>query len=116
MPRTIFANDDVTISAGETREWVEYWLPFAATGGLSTASRDAVLFVASKEGNASVHVYSAVSRQGSVVLLQAGKTVSTWSVKLTPGTTFDATVPIGPGNLKLQLLDEKGLVVSETMN
>jgi len=43
LNRTFFQSDDVTLGAGEAREWDEYWIPLAQTGGLSVASLDAII-------------------------------------------------------------------------
>jgi hypothetical protein len=114
LPRTFFPSDNVTLGPGETRMWDEYWVPFAQTGGLSVATRDAVLFVASDNGSARVSAYSAISRAGTLVLSKDGSEVKRWPVMLAPGVPFSATTPVGAGHLQLRLLDADGNTVTES--
>ncbi len=114
LPRTFFANDDVTIPAGASREWSESWIPFAGTGGLSAAARDAVLHLSSANGSAQVSAYSAVARGGTLMLLQAGREVKRWSVSLSPAAPFRASIPIADGPVQLQLLDTDQNVIVRT--
>jgi Domain of unknown function (DUF5107) len=114
LPRTFFPSDDVTLGPGETRMWDEYWVPFARTGGLSAATRDAVLFVANDNGSARVSAYSAVSRAATLVLLQDGSEVKRWPVMLAPGVPYSATAPVGAGHLQLRLLAADGSTIAES--
>lgn len=114
LPRTFFPSDDVTLAPGETRMWDEYWVPFAKTGGLSAATRDAVLYLSSQGGTATVSAYSAVLRSAQLVLSEDGAEIKRWSVRLVPGTTFTATSPAGSGKLQLRMLATDGSTIVET--
>ena len=114
LPRTFFADDDVTLAPSEAREWNEYWLPFVRTGGLSAAARDAVLFVTREGSTARVSIYSAVARSGKLVVSQSGRVISNQSIELEPTVPFRVIVPISSGKVKVQLVDNKGVVILET--
>ena len=114
LPRTFFPSDDVTLGPGEIRMWDEYWLPFAKTGGLSAATRDAVLYVANENGIARVSAYSAILRTGTLVLLKDGIEMKRWSVTLAPGTTFSTTTPVEAGHLQLRLLAANASVIADS--
>ena len=68
IPRTFFADDDVTLAPGESRTWTEYWLPLPGTGGLSAASSDAALFRAVNGDALDMTAFSAVGRDAVIVL------------------------------------------------
>jgi Domain of unknown function (DUF5107) len=114
LPRTFFPSDDVTLAPGETRMWDEYWVPFSRTGGLSAATRDAVLFVADNNGSARVSAYSAIPRAATLVLLRDGGEVKRWPVTLAPGVPFNTTAQVGAGHLQLRLLAADGSVIAES--
>jgi len=114
LPRTFFPDDDVTLGAGEVREWSEYWVPFVSTGGLSVATREAVLFVTNDNGTARVGAYSPITRAGTLVLLQNGREAKRWSVTLIPGAAFSATTPVDAGPLQVRLLASDGSVIAES--
>ncbi len=114
LPRTFFPDDDVTIGPGETRMWDEYWVPFAKTGGLSVATRDAVLYVSNDNGTARVSAYSAVARMVTLVLYQDGSEMKRWPVTLAPGQAFNETTPVGAGHLKLRLLAADGSAIASS--
>lgn len=114
LPRTFFAQDAVTLAPGEVREWNEYWLPFARTGGLSYASRDAVLFVKNESGNIRVGAFSPVPFNGTLVLFLDGKEINRWVVTLTPNAPFTTTIASNSGSVKLQLLNSSGGIVATT--
>lgn len=114
LPRTFFADDDVTIGGGQSREWSEYWVPFAKTGGLSVATRDAVLNVENENGTARASAYSAIPRKGILVLTRDGNEIKRWPVGLVPGTAFSATMPTEAGHLQLHLLDVDGITILES--
>jgi hypothetical protein len=114
LPRTFFPSDDVTLGPGETRMWDEYWVPFAQTGGLSAATRDALLYVTNDNGTARVSAYSAIPRTGTLVLMDDGSEVKRWPIKLAPGAAFNATAPVGAGHLQLRLLAADGSSIVES--
>lgn len=114
LPRTFFPSDDVTLAPGETRMWDEYWVPFAKTGGLSAATKDAVLNLKRDNGNVQVSAYSPILRRGTLLLLQDGGEIKRWLLTLVPGASFSARVPAGPGPIQLRLLAEDGSVLAET--
>lgn len=111
LPRTFFHDDDVTLLAGETREWDEYWIPFANTGGLTAASRDVVVHLAGDEAGVALAVYSAIPRRVTVILLQNENEIGRWAVSLMPGKVFRERVNIEPVALQLQVLDSSGRLV-----
>ncbi len=115
LPRTFFPNDDVALAPGETRTWTEYWLPFAQTGGLSIATREAVLFVAGDSGTARVGAYYAAGAfDGTLLILSDGTEVKRWSVHLSPDRPFHTTTPVDAGRLQLRLLTSNGSIIAET--
>lgn len=114
LPRTFFANDDVTLAPGEAREWSEYWLAFAGTGGLSAATRDAILALEFENGNAQVGAYSALARSGTLILLRDGSEIKRWAVTLTPHAPFTATTPASATSLSLRLVASDGTVIAQT--
>ncbi len=116
LPRTFFADDNVRLGAGETREWQEYWVPFANTGGLSAATQAAVLSLTAQSGRAAVGAI-ATSRvtQGILALYRDNIEVKHWDLALEPGTAFrdQAVVPDG-GHLRLRLTTPDGTVLADT--
>jgi Domain of unknown function (DUF5107) len=116
LPRTFFPEDDVTLGPGEYREWTEYWLPFAKTGGFSAASQDAVLSLKSEKQRVIVSVYSAILREGTLVLEDGERALMRWPITLAPATSFGTTIQTDAKNLKLRLLDSTGNLIVETHN
>lgn len=116
LPRTFFQNDNVTLAAGESREWEEYWVPFANTGGLSAATRDAVLGLSVRVGQANVGAAATnQGTRGALVLQRDGVEIKRWDLALEPGNAFrdQVAVPDG-GHLKLVLTDPDGTPLAET--
>ncbi len=117
LPRTFFRNDNVTLAAGEAREWDEYWVPFARTGGLSAATPRAVLGLtinSSYRATVGVAVTQANTR-GTLVLLRDGSEIKRWTLALDPSNSFreQLDVPSG-GQYTLRLIGEDGVVLAET--
>lgn len=114
LPRTFFADDDVALAAGQTREWTDYWLPVPQTGGIGAATRAAVLNV--QEGNhaAQVSVFSPVPRTAILILEQGEQELWRRQLALAPDRTFTETIPIGEGALRLRLIDQTGTELART--
>gem|GEM_PF-3762851 len=117
LPRTFFRNDNVTLAAGEAREWDEYWIPFARTGGLNAATPRAVLGLTINSGyRATVGVaVTQANTRGTLVLLRDGSEIKRWTLALDPSNSFreQLDVPSG-GQYKLRLIGEDGAVLAET--
>ncbi len=117
LPRTFFKRDDVTLAPGESREWDEYWVPFAGTGGLSEATRHAVLYLERQpNGRALVSVAAtAGGTKGSLELYRDGIPLKRWDVRLNPGqVSRQAVENVGEGTLKLRFAAADGTVLAET--
>lgn len=114
LPRTFFADDDVTLAPGQAREWTEYWMPVANTDGISAAAPTAVLSLASQNGVIQVSAYSAVSRNAVLVLSRNGQELKRWNLALTPAQTFSERVPTDATGLQLGLLDPIGNLILKT--
>lgn len=115
LPRTFFRDDDVTLAAGEAREWEESWIPFARTGGLSAATCHAVLNLNIGE-RARIGV-AATTRgtRGTLALYRNGAEIGRWGVALDPGKPFreQVEVPRG-GQFKLRFIAADGTLLAET--
>lgn len=110
LPRTFFHSDDATLAAGASREWDEYWIPFARIGGLTEATRNAVLSLnVDANGNAAIGV-AATTRgtRGSLMLYRDGVLARRWDIVLEPGNPFRTQASgQGNGNFKLQFLSNQ---------
>jgi hypothetical protein len=113
LPRTFFADDDVVMAPSEVRDWNEYWVPFARTGGMSIASRDLILFAQTENSNAHSSVYSTVRRSGILTLLENDRELGRWAVSLVPGTPFKTNTPVHGGKIRLIFKDNNGNVLAE---
>ena len=111
LPRTFFHSDDATLAAGAAREWDEDWIPFARTGGLTEATRNAVLSLnVDANGSATIGALATTrNTRGALVLYRDGVIIQRWEVALEPGNPFRAQVSgLGNGNFKLQFLSNQG--------
>lgn len=116
ISRTFFADDDVTLAPGETREWTEYWLPIAHTNGLSAASADTAISLQVRDNQANVTAYSAITRDVMVVLTENGTIARTRHVTLTPTHVWSEQIPV-PNSvtaIRLQLRDLQGNLIVTT--
>lgn len=116
LNRTFFASDNVTLAAGEAREWDEEWIPFAQTGGMTAATRNAVInLTVDTDSNVEVSAVATMrDTRGVLVLERDGTEVQHWDVTLNPGNPFHAQVKAGPGTFKLRLVDEDAEVLVES--
>lgn len=116
LPRTFFANDDVALAPGEAREWDEEWIPFAQTGGVTAATRKAVLnLTVETDSNVAVSAVATMrDTRGVLVLERNGAEIHRWNVTLNPGNPFHAQVKAGAGTFQLRLVDEDGTVLAES--
>lgn len=114
LPRTFFANDDVLLAPGQGRAWTEYWLPVPATGGITAATRQTVLYLGAADNTAQVSVFSAVPSSAVLVLNGDGRELKRWQLALSPDQVFADRVPIAGRARQLRLLDSGGKVLAET--
>ncbi len=114
LSRTFFAADDVTLAAGQAREWDEVWMPFMRTEGISAATRDAVLYVKTENGIAYASAYAPVERAATLVLLKDGAELKRWDIQLSPRKPFAGKTPMDSGHLQARLLGSDGQVLAET--
>jgi hypothetical protein len=117
LSRTFFRNDDVTLGAGESREWEEYWIPFARTGGLTAASRHAVLNL-SVDANHRATIRAAAaerSTRGGLVLYHDNAEIGRWNLALEPDHPFRAERDVpSVGQYRLRFVAGDGTVLAET--
>ncbi len=117
LPRTFFRDDDVTLAAGEAREWDEYWIPFAQTGGLSAATSAAVLYL-NVDGNRLATIGAAATARntrGALIVYRDGVEAARWNVSLDPGNPFRAQTSLGSGtSFRLRFIAPDGTVLAET--
>ncbi|MGB8645031.1 MAG: DUF5107 domain-containing protein [Anaerolineae bacterium] len=114
LSRTFFPSDDATLGPGEARQWDEYWIPFGGTGGLSAATRSAVLYVTRDGDRARVGAYAPIARAGTLVLLRDGTEARRWTISLAPGAPFTANTPVAAGHLELRLLANDGTILADS--
>jgi hypothetical protein len=72
--RTFWPEDDLTLEPGGSRNWVEYWYPFQAIGGLDYANRNLALNL-DLEGNLLRLGLASASPQSGTALLTVGDEV-----------------------------------------
>lgn len=117
LPRTFFRDENVALPAGTAREWDEYWIPFARTGGLSAATTRAVLGLDINAGNrATVGAYATLANtRGNLILLRDGAEFRRWSLTLNPSNAFreQFDVPRG-GKYVLRFIADDGTMLAET--
>lgn len=119
LPRTFFAEDDVTLAPGETRSWTESWMSLPRTGGLSAASADAALFRAQQGEQLVLAVYSAIARDAVIVLKQNDTVLERWEKTFRPGQVWDQRLNLNELQLEdqetqLELQDASGNVIVAT--
>ncbi len=107
----------MTLAAGEAREWDEDWIPFAQTGGLSAATREAVLYLNIDTNRVAAIGAAATMRdtRGDVVLLQDGVEAARWSISLSPGNPVRTQTSVGSGtSFRLRFIAPDGTLLAET--
>ncbi len=116
LPRTFFRDDDVTLAAGEAREWEETWVPFVRTGGLQGAGQHAILGLTVANNRATVGVaVTTPNTRGTLLLLRDGAETRRWSLALDPGNTFREQLDVANGGAyRLRFVAEDGNVIAET--
>lgn len=122
LPRTFFADDDVTLAPGETRTWQEFWLSPTRTGGVSAATQDAVLYRGQAGEQLVLSAYSAVARDAVILLKQNDTVLERWEKSFRPGDLWDmrlnmqdpAWQDIQLQNVQLELQDSDGNVIVVT--
>ncbi len=123
LPRTFWSYQQAPFAPGEVREWDEYWIPFARTGGLSGASRQAVLYLDVDATHHAAIGAAATTRgtRGTLVLsrwepyTRDGIEAKRWKIALDPGQIFRQSVELpGEGRWQLRLIAEDGTLIAET--
>ncbi len=117
LPLTFYNYQDWPFAPGESREWDEYWIPIAGTGGVSGASRDAILNVI-PGSPVTVRALATHALRGTLVLSRNDLQIKSWDVTLTPGQVFTQTVeePTAADALKLVLRAPDGTLLAQSGN
>jgi hypothetical protein len=111
--RTFWSEDDVTISAGESLNWSEVWLPFRDIGGLDTANSDVVVSTDLQAGRVRVGIAASSAQRGLLEMQWNGQAFHQEAVQLDPQKAIMLLLPLPsgaslPGQLTLRLTDAGG--------
>ena len=82
--RTFWPEDDRLLQPGESLGWREVWIPVAGTGGFTTATSEAVLFLEQVGNELILAAHSPVQRKATLKLMAGGAEVLTRSLLLEP--------------------------------
>lgn len=97
---------------GETKTFSHYWIPFRDLGGISRATRDAVLNLSRKGQTATVELNATHIMSGAKIRLSDGlKTVFEATVDLDPKVKYAKALDAAPPKLTVDVIDSKGAVL-----
>ncbi|MDP4240459.1 MAG: DUF5107 domain-containing protein [Bacteroidota bacterium] len=102
----------------EEKSWVQYFMPYSLVGYVKNASKDVIVNLEVKEGNATVVVYTTSLYNNLKVVLKDNfqKLIFEKQIQVSPEAPYMETVPMGISiveNLKLQVLDHQGKLMIE---
>ncbi|MGQ9502915.1 MAG: DUF5107 domain-containing protein [Anaerolineae bacterium] len=103
--------DEVTLAAGQTVRWQEYWYAVNGTGGFDYANEQAALNLALSPSAVKVSVAVTSALDGYVRLWRNDQVMATWRVSLLPGQALRENFRPIPtqltGKWKVELLDRQ---------
>jgi len=100
------------LSPGETKTFSHYWIPFHNLGGISRATRDAVLNLSRSAQTVLVEIAATHAMPGAKVRFSNGAaTISETQMNLEPKVTYAKTLEAAPAKLTVDLIDATGAVV-----
>ncbi len=116
--KTFWSEDEVTISAGESLNWSEVWLPFHDIGGLDIANPDVVAKADLQGGQVRVGIAASSAQRGFLQMQWNGQTFHQGAVQLDPQKPVMLLLPLPSGasiagQLTLSLTDAGGKTLLE---
>jgi tetratricopeptide (TPR) repeat protein len=96
----------------ETKTFTHYWIPFRDLGGISRATRDAVLNLSRTGQTVLVELNATHAMHGAKIRLSDGAgTVSETQMDLDPRVKFAKTLQSAPAKLTVDVVDASGTLV-----
>jgi hypothetical protein len=95
--RTFWPEDDLSLAAGASRSWVEYWYPFQAIGGLDYANRDLAVNLDCEDKLLRLGLAAASPQSGTAVLTVADEVLSRRETIVSPDSSQLYEVSLPPG-------------------
>jgi tetratricopeptide (TPR) repeat protein len=100
------------LQPGEAMTFTHYWIPFHDLGGVSRATRDAVLNLERTSQGVAIEVQATRAMRGAKVrLLDGAKPVFETQVDLDPKHVFKKELEAAPSGLTIEVVDSSGGVV-----
>jgi predicted Zn-dependent protease len=97
---------------GEIKSFSHFWIPFRDLGGVSRATRDAVLHLRRTDAGAVVELNATRQLPGAALrVLDGSATLSETKVDLDPKVTFSKTIASPPARVTVELVDAAGAVL-----
>ncbi len=111
--RSFWAEDDVTIRAGQSLRWSEVWLPFSGIEGLDAASANAVATVALQGHQLRLAIAAATAGAADLRTSWNGQLVHAGLVALDPRKPVALSIPLPtsaafPGEVHVVLTGQEG--------
>lgn len=86
------------LQPNEQKEFLQYFMPYAKTGGIKNASREAIVNLVMEDNVARISVYATSVYPGArIVLFTGDKEMASFTATLSPESVFDQAVDIPDG-------------------
>jgi hypothetical protein len=95
--KTFWAEDDVTLSAGQSLQWTEVWLPFAGIGGIDMATREGAVKASILEGRIRLGISVTKPQQANVRLTWNGQPLYDAKHTVAPEAPLSILTPLPAG-------------------
>jgi tetratricopeptide (TPR) repeat protein len=87
--------DFTWLQPNEQKEFEQYFMPYAKTGGIKNATKEAIINLVVKDGSASVKVYATSVYSDAIISIDVcSKEVASFHCRLSPLQIFDETVKL----------------------
>ena len=110
--------DFTWLKPNEQKEFEQYFLPYAKTGGVKNASKEALINLVLKDEQAEIKIYATAKYPNALITFwNAGERIADFHFDLSPADTFSETIPIPghvhPADLKITVEDaEKNILIA----
>ena len=99
------------LQPGEAKTFTHYWIPFHDLGGVSRATRDAVLNLERRAQGVAIELEATRAMRGAKVrVLDGGKTLFETRADLDPKQVFKKELEAAPSGLTVEVVDASGSV------
>lgn len=97
------------LQPNEGKEFTQYFMPYAQTGLVKNATKEALVNLEQEKGHAVIKAYATARYEGAKIILRAGgKMVFETTADLSPEAPFETRVNITAKELELEVQDHTG--------